>query len=324
MKVSALIATHNRRTFVSRAIDSVLAQTVPVDEIIVVDDGSTDGTAEAIGRRYGPRVALIRQENRGVAAARQRGIKEARGEWVAFLDSDDVWLPTKLEQQFSALATLGKGFGLCFTNCAFAGDPNKTLSAFEQAGLESQSEFGPLGDPVTYALAKSPAIYLPSLLVLRSLLEELGGFDEALVVEEDVDLIFRLAFGTSFCFVSAPLVMIDATPFRLRLTGLCSDRTDRIYACSDRRYRKWLALPQVSDAQTRQTIQDQLCDLYYSWAIARLYQLRFSGALQKISEIREMGDSYITIFATLLGRAARKLARSLSAASGLGPPIASR
>lgn len=95
MRVSAVIPTYNRRTQVQRAIESVLSQTVPVDEILIVDDGSTDGTSGEISNRFGERVRLIHQENQGVSSARHRGIAESTGEWIAFLDSDDEWLPNR-------------------------------------------------------------------------------------------------------------------------------------------------------------------------------------------------------------------------------------
>src|SRR3954470_765888 len=102
MNVSAIIPTFNRRQYIQRAIDSVLAQTLPVDEIIVIDDGSTDGTAEAVEAWYGSRIRVIRQENSGVSGARRRGIQEARGEWIAFLDSDDEWIPERTAQLLHA------------------------------------------------------------------------------------------------------------------------------------------------------------------------------------------------------------------------------
>lgn len=147
MKVSALIPTYNRRTQVTRAIESVLAQSVPVEEIIVVDDGSTDGSAEAIRSCYGSRVAIYRQENAGVSSARNRGIREAQGEWIAFLDSDDVWLPTKIERQLEALGELGNEFGLSFTDCLYDGDPDRKLSIFQETGFEDAPRFGSLRSP---------------------------------------------------------------------------------------------------------------------------------------------------------------------------------
>ena len=101
-RVSVVIPTYNRAGTVGRAIASALAQTDQDREIIVVDDGSTDATA-AVVARLGDAVRYVRQENRGVAAARNRGIREARGAYVAFLDSDDEWLPEKLDRQVTVL-----------------------------------------------------------------------------------------------------------------------------------------------------------------------------------------------------------------------------
>jgi len=135
MFVSVIIPTYNRKLCLFQAVDSVLAQTVPVEEIIVVDDGSTDGTFEAVCARYGALVKAIRQDNSGASAARNRGLREARGEWIALLDSDDVWLPMKIERQLEALARFGGKSGLCFTDNIFIGDPNMTRSVFEATGF---------------------------------------------------------------------------------------------------------------------------------------------------------------------------------------------
>lgn len=308
MRISAIIPTFNRREHVFRAIDSVLAQTLPADEIIVVDDGSTDFTTEAILEHYGSKISVVRQENKGAAAARARAVERAKGEWVAFLDSDDTWLPEKLERQFKALTELGNEFGVCFTNCAPVGDTNPKHSAFARAGLRSPVEFGPLENPIEYFLVKSPAIYLPSLLVLRSLIEGRNGFDEAMVVEEDTDLIFRLTFRTRFCFVSVPLVTIDRTASRsVGLIELYAQRDERVFESSQHKFKKWLALPDLVDPGIRRRFEDHLRTQKYDWTIARLYRLKLLGALQKIKEIRAMGDSYATIFFTLLSRAAGKI-----------------
>lgn len=281
-----------------------------MDEVIVVDDGSTDGTVEAIRGHYGSHVIVVRQENRGVSAARTRAVSEARGEWVAFLDSDDVWLPTKLECQFDALSALGPDFGACITNCSYFGDPEHSLSVFEEGELKTNSPFGHLINPIKHILGTYTGIYVQSLLVRRSLLVEVKGFDSRLNLAEDRDLIFRLAFRTKFCFVSEPLVGIDRTPSESRLTGLLVQKNDQTYAWLELVREKWLAQPELVDQDTRETIQQELIALYYSGATERLGKLRLAAAMRKLYKIRSMGQSYPEIGLTLLSRAARKLSRS--------------
>ncbi|MEW8584550.1 MAG: glycosyltransferase family A protein, partial [Candidatus Thiodiazotropha sp.] len=103
MSVSVVIPTHNRAHTLPRALDSVLAQSHQPLEIIVVDDGSDDETAELMEDHYGC-CDYLRQANQGVSSARNLGIEKARGEWIALLDSDDRWLPNKLQLQLEALA----------------------------------------------------------------------------------------------------------------------------------------------------------------------------------------------------------------------------
>lgn len=309
--VSVIIPTFNRSRLLINAVESVLAQTYADYELIVVDDGSTDDTARILGPYMG-RVRYVYQENRGASGAQNHGIELATGRWISILASDDVWLPTKLERQVHALTTLGDGFGACFTDCTYAGDPTLTASAFEQAGFNPRSDFGPLDDPVTHVLAKHPVIWVQSLLVHRRLIEELGGFDEALLVTEDTDLLFRLAFKTRFCFVSAPLVRIDRTPSRPRLMGLLLEESEEVLTCIEHRYRKWLDLPEVVDVRTRRHIEESLRTLYYDWAIACLYQRRLGAALSKTAGVRVLGHGYIRIAATLMSRAMRKLRSRLA------------
>ena len=105
-KVSVIIPTYNRGALVLRALRSVFAQDHAVDQVIVVDDGSTDDTIERVERDF-PNVELIVQTNHGVSHARNRGIERARNEWLAFLDSDDEWLPGKITTQLAAIMSDG-------------------------------------------------------------------------------------------------------------------------------------------------------------------------------------------------------------------------
>src|SRR5262245_39849002 len=135
--VSVIIPTFNRSKLVVNAIRSVLCQTNRDYEIIVVDDGSTDNTAQAL-TPYMDRIRYVSQANLGTSAAKNSGLQLARGKWISILDSDDCWLPTKLEAQLNALATLGKDFGASFTNCEYVGNTDLVPSAFEQAGLHEE------------------------------------------------------------------------------------------------------------------------------------------------------------------------------------------
>lgn len=113
MNISVIIPTYNRSQSLHRALQSVYRQTLMPGEIIVVDDGSNDGTEQMLRNEF-PEVRYIYQQNRGVSAARNRGIAAASGDWLAFLDSDDQWLPEKLQKQQQALARSQGDAGLSY------------------------------------------------------------------------------------------------------------------------------------------------------------------------------------------------------------------
>src|SRR5262245_20179101 len=111
--VSVVIPCYNAGRFLKETLESILAQTRPALEVIVVDDGSTDDSA-AVAGAFGPPVRVLRQSNQGESVARNRGLDEARGDWVAFLDADDVWAPDKLERQLAAVEG-SPGVACCHT-----------------------------------------------------------------------------------------------------------------------------------------------------------------------------------------------------------------
>ncbi len=114
-KVSVIIPTYNRAKDVQNAINSVLSQTLTDLEVIVVDDGSSDDTGKVLQEVYGDRIHYSFQSNQGISGALNTGLEKARGEWVAFLDSDDYWADEKLEWQFKALERFGSQCGACYT-----------------------------------------------------------------------------------------------------------------------------------------------------------------------------------------------------------------
>jgi GT2 family glycosyltransferase len=183
--VSVIMPTWNRREEVIKAIRSVKAQTLQNWELLVVDDGSTDGTASAIESiATDPRVRLLRQEHRGAAAARNLGNESAHGRYVAWLDSDNEWLPHRLHAAIAAMD--GLGHEAAYVAMAMADDTKVGYRALD-AGRD--------------VLALQNNIDLNSLIVTRSLLGRVGSFDESLQRTVDYDLVLRLAKQTPIAYL---------------------------------------------------------------------------------------------------------------------------
>ena len=180
--VSVIVPVYNRAKLVTRAIDSVLKQSRPPLEIIVVDDGSTDETPDVL-RQYGSKIKIIRQAHRGVSAARNRGIRSARGQWIALLDSDDEWLPKKL--------AMAEEF--------HRRHPEYLIFQSEEIWIRKGKRVNPKKKHRKYGgwIFKQSlplCIVSPSAVIFhRSLLEQIGLFDESFPVCEDYDLWLRVA-----------------------------------------------------------------------------------------------------------------------------------
>lgn len=304
--VSVVIPTFNRGSLVVNAIESVLHQTYTNYEIIVIDDGSTDDTATRM-RPYLGRIRYLRQENHGVSMALNKGIELARGEWIAILASDDIWLPRKLELQLATLAEMGTEFGVCFTNCTIVDKSGMDRTAFDEAGFYSAVQRGPLDEPVRYILARHLMIFVQSSMIRRCFLEGLNGFDTEMTVSEDTDLLFRLCFKTKFCFVSVPLVDIDMTPRKDRLSWLFVESDDRVFRSRVYMYKKWLQLlERQGDKEMGQRIRNSLKLLYYDWLTTKVKRFRWSDVILLARQIRHMGDSYCTIGTLLFARTMKR------------------
>lgn len=201
--VSVIIPTYNRISTVTRAIDSVLAQTYPYFEIIVVDDGSTDNTIEILNERYGDRIRLIRQSNMGQSAARNAGVTAARYDLVAFLDSDDYWLPGKLEAQVPLMKD--KTVVLSFTNWWRGRDPSGP-DYFSQVGLSFGSESSVIDCPLKLMARRGETGVLTSVVLCqKSAIQRVGGFDERMKSYEDTRMWLRLSFEGKFAVTTKPL-----------------------------------------------------------------------------------------------------------------------
>jgi glycosyltransferase involved in cell wall biosynthesis len=186
--VSAIIPTYNRRHDIVHAVWSVLTQTYPATriEIIIVDDGGTDDTSEVLTWCLGDRVRILRKPNGGVASARNHGLAAARGEYLAFLDSDDEWLPTKIEKQVEFLASRPR-FGMVLTDVEEIDEARVAFGTYRRRPHIKEDGF------VLRWVLRSPALVPPSALLRRAVYEEVGGFDESLPTAEDLDFHLRVA-----------------------------------------------------------------------------------------------------------------------------------
>ncbi len=196
--ISVIIPTYNRAQLVCDAVDSVMAQTYPAYEILVIDDGSTDDTADTLAARYGDRVRYIRQENAGVAAARNRGILEATGDWVAFLDSDDTWQYEKLAIQTTAL-DLYPAAQVCY---AKDGEIDISCSVQQPHSIVPP----PSRDRLYVRLLDRSFIPTSSLLVAKDLCARAGGFEPSLRWGEDWEFLCRMALHSDFVLADHVLV----------------------------------------------------------------------------------------------------------------------
>ncbi len=197
-RVSVVIPTFNRRGMVFEAVESVLCQTWRDWELVVVDDGSTDGTAEALEAEFGdPRVRVFRQENAGASAARNRGARGTRGPLLAFLDSDDTWLPEKLERQLEALREHPES-PACYTEEIWYRRGRRVNPRTIHA-----KHGGWVFDRCLPLCIISPS----SILLSRGVFEGLGGFDESLPACEDYEFWLRLAARHPIHLVAEPLIV---------------------------------------------------------------------------------------------------------------------
>jgi glycosyltransferase involved in cell wall biosynthesis len=196
--VSAIIPTWNRRDLVSHAIRSALAQTRAVEEIIVVDDGSTDGTGEALAAEFGDRIVYVRQANAGVSAARNRGMAMARGRYLALLDSDDEWLPEKTARQVEWLDA-HPDFGMVLCDVERIDAERRRIDFLGRRAILPQDGW------VLPQVLANPALAPVSAMFRREVYDDIGGFDESLGTAEDLDFHLRVARRWQIGVVDEPL-----------------------------------------------------------------------------------------------------------------------
>ena len=208
-EVAVIVPCHNAARYLPRALDSVLAQTYPNFSLSVIDDGSTDETASVL-RPYAAYGSCIRQQRSGVAAARNRGISVSKGRYIAFLDADDYWLPTKLERQIELLEQ-NPGIGLVCSDC-------ETIEKGKNIGAYFSNGRVPAAGRLFELLARECFVFTPTVVVRRACLEEVGWFNESLEVSEDFDLWLRISARWGVAVVPEVLAVREKRPDGLSLS----------------------------------------------------------------------------------------------------------
>lgn len=198
--VSVVIPTFNRVTLLERALNSVLAQTLPVDEVIIVDDGSTDNTVSMLQSLYAKdelsRVNFIEQDNLGVSAARNAGIDAAKYEWIALLDSDDIWHKNKLEKQIQALKNAPE-YLICHSDEIWVRNGRR---------VNQMNKHQKVGGHIFQQCLPMCAISPSAVLIHRLIFDEIGLFDETLPACEDYDLWLRLCSRYPVLYIDEALI----------------------------------------------------------------------------------------------------------------------
>lgn len=202
--VSVIIPTYNRGSIIGRTIDNVFEQTYRNIEVIVVDDGSTDGTASVLDR-YGNRIRVRTQQNSGPAVARNHGVRAARGDIIAFQDSDDLWKPTKIERQVRLLEK-DRSVPCCLCNVLLRVVDGAQLTSFDHSLVHPTHEEG-LWINILEVLATRFVLFNQAAAIRRGAFERIGGFDQSLKYLEDYDLPLRLAMEGPWFGIREPLVL---------------------------------------------------------------------------------------------------------------------
>ena len=221
MKVSVIVLTYNRARLVTETIDSILKQSFRDFELLIVDNCSTDNTEEVIGKYSDGRIRYFKNDNGGlIAVNRNYGLSQAKGEYIAFCDDDDLWLPEKLEKQ---VAEFGKdsGLGIVCTN-ALRFNETGDLGSYHQTKLSDD-------DFTLNSLLRSNPIICSSVLIKKGMIDDVGNFDTnpAIFTAEDGELWMRIAHKCRIKYIDIPLVKYRVHPSNIKKTATAAMKRNR-------------------------------------------------------------------------------------------------
>lgn len=313
--VSVVMPAYNCAAYIAEALESVLGQTLPPHEVIVVDDGSTDNTRAAL-EPYATRIRYLHQANQGASAARNSALAVASGELIAFLDADDVWLPEKLQRQVQAMVAMPE-CGLVYTDGRAMGIPgapvDTLISPRSRAWIDQHGTTTPqlaYGDLSPVLWLENCICSSSSVMVRRRCMEEVGGFDTTLRIAEDYDAWLQIG-------LRHPLAMVDRDLFRYRwradsLSGTVSEREMRSLEAALVVIERHL---ESAPSALRPVIHHSLSRDYQTAARSHFKKNRFSEARPLFRASLRHDPGYLTsaafLVAALLGRPFVRAARQV-------------
>jgi glycosyltransferase involved in cell wall biosynthesis len=269
-EVSVVIPTYNRGEYIGQAIRSVLGQTYQDFEIVVVDDGSTDNTREIVNSFANPKISYIFQKNSGVCTAYNTGVQNSRGRLIAFLDSDDIWLPRKLELEMKALESFPEA-GVVYCDVATFGssDPAIPKTFFERL------QWPPPRGNVLDKLAECCFPQTSTLLIKKEAFDQLGLFDLNLPNVQDYDMLFRIATKYEFEVVNLPLVKYRIHPTQI------SKNLESVYSCHIYFFKKALKIPGI-DKNVQKKLYAQLAEYHFRYAKVLIHKRKLFKGLKEL------------------------------------------
>jgi glycosyltransferase involved in cell wall biosynthesis len=272
--ISVVIATFNRANFLPETLDSILAQSFQDFELIVVDDGSSDNTREAV-EHYGSRVHYLHQPNRGPSAARNLGVAHAKAPWIAFQDSDDLSLPDHLESLYRCVQDV-PGCGMVFGNGSYIGGPEHNRGTIIPA--EKSRRLAEKGLCLSDLFEKS-IVRLQAALISKKVYDAVGGHDESLRISMDLDLAFRIFMNSSVAYLDRPL-------FAYRKHEGNIGRNEELRLTENIRVIEKLLrdFPEARDLLGGKTVARRLAYRYYRLAKGRWRRHSAAAARQAIDE----------------------------------------
>ncbi|WP_418647171.1 glycosyltransferase family 2 protein [Thauera butanivorans] len=310
--VSVVIPAYNCANYLRRSIESALGQTHPFVECIVVNDGSTDDT-ENVAMSYGPRIKLINRPNGGASAARNTGIDSASGEFIAFLDADDYWHPSKIEKQIRLMSTYPD---VVLVSTGFTHHVSSEAEVMERIGSQAATPYDAAFAEIHHdflPLFRDPYLGTPTVLVRTDRAREIGGFDVTLPIAEDIDFYFKVCKHRSYARINQPLTIIQQRPGSLSFTQpgyrLNLEVLNRLEA----------AYPEFAAAHSDEFRQQRL-RIYESWAARCIIAGRGSQARELLGESKKYGRA--TAYTRLLIKS--YLAGAIAAIKRLGQQTAAK